>query len=407
MMAGMPLPAGSLVALATPMKENGDVDIPTLRTLLRWHKEQGTNGIVILGTTGEASCLNDDEKAEVMAVTREEVGGDLPIIVGTGTISTPATIAATKKAKLFGADAALIVTPYYVKPSQAGLLSHFTQIADAVDLPIVLYNVPGRTGVDMSVETTVALSRHPMIMGLKDATGDNARVAPMRAIIGDDFRLYSGEDGMAREYVLQGGDGVISVTANVAPCLVAKVMTAAAARDAIAAEAADSRLSALHRDLFCEANPIPVKWALAKMEKTSGGIRSPLAPLGIDFHGRVEAALQQADCLERGDRPSNSFGWPSREMLLQGHLFDQGLINQALEIIEKRGGDFEITSFTASPNDQQSEFNFRRTSSVQLKVYGVDNTALDDITERLNALVEVLESAEGVLTIVPPAAAAA
>ena len=190
MMAGMPLPAGSLVALATPMKENGDVDIPTLRTLLRWHKEQGTNGIVILGTTGEASCLNDDEKAEVMAVTREEVGGDLPIVVGTGTISTPATIAATKKAKLFGADAALIVTPYYVKPSQAplllcsscaellrrrtatphhrtaalplhhctttlphctalqaGLLSHFTQIADAVDLPIVLYNVPGRTGV--------------------------------------------------------------------------------------------------------------------------------------------------------------------------------------------------------------------------------------------------------------------
>eukprot|EP00321_Phaeocystis_globosa_P016859 CAMPEP_0118843938 /NCGR_PEP_ID=MMETSP1162-20130426/84292_1 /TAXON_ID=33656 /ORGANISM="Phaeocystis Sp, Strain CCMP2710" /LENGTH=170 /DNA_ID=CAMNT_0006776045 /DNA_START=15 /DNA_END=524 /DNA_ORIENTATION=+ len=170
-MAGMPLPAGSLVALATPMKENGDVDIPTLRKVLQWHKKEGTDGIVILGTTGEASTLNDDEKAEIMAVTREEVGGELPIIVGTGTISTSATIAATKKAQLFGADAALIVTPYYVKPSQAGLLSHFTQIADAVDIPIVLYNVPGRTGVDMSVETTVALSRHPMIAGLKDATG--------------------------------------------------------------------------------------------------------------------------------------------------------------------------------------------------------------------------------------------
>ena len=200
MMAGMPLPAGSLVALTTPMKENGDVDIPTLRKLLQWHKKEGTNGIVILGTTGEASCLNDDEKAEIMAVTREEVGGGLPIVVGTGTISTPATIAATKKAQLFGADAALIVTPYYVKPSQAclssapppprhsstaphrtaaappphclttapphrritapprlpalqaGLLSHFTQIADAVDIPIVLYNVPGRTGAQAGMK---------------------------------------------------------------------------------------------------------------------------------------------------------------------------------------------------------------------------------------------------------------
>lgn len=400
MMAGMPLPAGSLVALATPMKENGDVDIPTLRKLLQWHKEEGTSGIVILGTTGEASCLNDDEKAEIMAATREEVGGELPIIVGTGTISTPATIAATKKAQLFGADAALVVTPYYVKPSQAGLLSHFTQIADAVDIPIVLYNVPGRTGVDMSVETTVALSRHSMIAGLKDATGDNGRVSPMRSIIGDDFRLYSGEDGMARDYVLQGGDGVISVTANVAPATVAKVMAAAAGRDAIAAAAADAKLAALHRDLFCEANPIPVKWALAKMGKTAAGIRSPLAPLGLDFHTRVEAALQQANCVESGGPVTNSFGWPSRVMLLQGHLFDQGLINQALEIIEKRGGDFEIAAFTATPNDRTSEFNFRRTSSVQLKVYGVDEGMLDDITERLHSLVQVLESAEGVLTII-------
>jgi hypothetical protein len=193
MMDRLPLPAGSLVALATPMQESGEVDIPTLRTLLQWHKEQGTDGVVILGTTGEASSLTDDEKAEVMAVTREEVGGAMPIIVGTGTISTPATIAATKKAKLFGADAALVVTPYYVKPSQVGLVSHFTQIADAADLPIVLYNVPGRTGVDLSIESTVTLSRHPMIQGLKDATGDNTRVAPMRSIIGDDFRLYSGD----------------------------------------------------------------------------------------------------------------------------------------------------------------------------------------------------------------------
>jgi len=220
MMSGMVLPVGSIVALATPMRENGEVDILTLRELLRWHKAEGTGGVVILGTTGEASCLSIEEKEEVMAATREEVGGVLPIIVGTGTISTPSTIAATKQAKLFGADAALVVTPYYVKPSQDGLQQHFMQIADAVDLPIVLYNVPGRTGVDMSVETTVALSRHPMIVGLKDATGDNTRVGPMRAVCGDDFRLYSGEDAMAREYVLQGGDGVISVTANVAPAAV-------------------------------------------------------------------------------------------------------------------------------------------------------------------------------------------
>eukprot|EP00908_Phaeocystis_cordata_P015473 Transcript_26629.p3 GENE.Transcript_26629~~Transcript_26629.p3 ORF type:complete len:210 (-),score=123.89 Transcript_26629:164-793(-) len=208
---------------------------------------------------------------------------------------------------------------------------------------------------------------------------------------------------MAREYVLQGGDGVISVTANVAPAAVAKVMAAAAARDATAAEAADSKLQGLHRDLFCEANPIPVKWALSKMQRAPGGIRSPLAPLGLDFHGRVEGALQQAGCIERAAASdvANVDSWPSRDLLLQGHLFDQGLINQALEIIEKRGGDFVITAFSVQPNDQRSEynFNFRRTSSVQLKVFGVDVAALDDITERLQALVAVLESAEGSLTV--------
>jgi len=405
MMSGMALPAGSLVALVTPMTDDGQVDIPTMRELLRWHKAEGTDGVVILGTTGEASTLTDGEKAEVMAAAREEIGGELPIVVGTGTISTQGTIAATKQAKLFGADAALVVTPYYVKPSQAGLLQHFTAIADASELPIVLYNVPGRTGVDMSVETTVALSRHPMIAGLKDATGDNTRVGPMRAIIGDDFRLYSGEDAMAREYVLQGGDGVISVTANVAPAAVAKVMATAASRDATASEAADAPLASLHRDLFCEANPIPVKWALAKMGKTKGGIRLPLAELGLDYHGRVQAALQQGRCIAGGSAStgkSNSYGWPSRRLLMQGHLFDQGLINQALEVIEKRGGDFEIAAFSVQPNDSmRDEFNFKRKSSVQLLIYGVDVAALDDITQRLQQLVDVLESAEGSLTEVP------
>ena len=318
MMAGMPLTKGSYVALTTPMTPEGAVDIPTLRELLKWHVDQGTDGIVILGTTGEASVLTNDEKEDVMAATRDEVGGKVPIVVGTGTISTTQTIASTKQAARFGADAALIVTPYYVKPSQAGLMHHFTTIADAVDIPIILYNVPGRTGVDMSVETTVALSRHPMIAGLKDATGDNTRVAPMRAIMGDDFRMYSGEDAMARDYVLQGGDGVISVTANVAPNAVSRVMSAAAAKDAAAAEKADSPLAALHRDLFCEANPIPVKWALGKMGKIPYGIRSPLVELGVDFHSRVEGALQQGGCIERtSSRESGSLGWPSRDLLLQ------------------------------------------------------------------------------------------
>ena len=408
LMAGMALPSGSLVALATPMIEKtGAVDIPKLCELLRWHKEEGTNGIVILGTTGEAAVLSSEEKEEVLAATRDELGGVLPVIVGTGTIGTMATIAATKQAARFGADAVLVVTPYYVKPSQAGLLAHFTEIADASDVPIVLYNVPGRTGVDMSIETTVALSRHGMIRGLKDATGDNTRCSPLRSICGDDFRLYSGEDAMAREYVLQGGDGVISVTANVAPASVSKVMAAANAKDRTVAEGSDSALAALHRDLFCEANPIPVKWALAKMGKADGGIRSPLSPLGLDFHSRVEGALQQAGCIARTRvGSSGSFGWPSRQILLQGHLFDQSLINQALEIIEKRGGDFEIISFSVAPNDQNSEFNFKRTSSVTLRVFGVDAYALDDIISRLQQLVDVLESAEGKLTEIPAEGAA-
>jgi 4-hydroxy-tetrahydrodipicolinate synthase len=225
----------------------------------------------------------------------------------------------------------------------------------------------------------------------------------MRAVCGDDFRLYSGEDGQARDYVLNGGDGVISVTANVAPANVAKVMAAAAAHDATAALAADGPLAALHRDLFCEANPIPVKWALAKMGRIESGIRSPLAPLGLDFHGRLEAALQQGACIEKAGGGTGSFGWPSRNMLLQGHLFDQGLINQALEIIEKRGGDFEIKDFSTQANDRNQVFNFKRVSSVVLQVFAVDTPALDDLTQRLHQLVDVLESAEGSLTVIPPA----
>lgn len=407
-MAGMPLPKGSLVALVTPMETDGMVDVPSLRELLRWHKAEGTDGVVILGTTGEASCLSNEEKEQVMKVAREEVGGILPIVVGTGTISTTSTIAATEEARRMGADAALVVTPYYVKPSPAGLFAHFTAIADAVDLPLVMYNVPGRTGVDLPIETVVKLSSHPRIVGLKDATGDNARVAPMRAVCGDSFRLYSGEDAMARDYVLKGGDGVISVTANVAPAAVSKVMASARVGDAKAAGVADSPLSALHRDLFCEANPIPVKWALARMARVQNGLRLPLSELAETYHVRVEKALRDAACIApvKGAKAgSGSDGWPSRRLMLQGQLFDQGLINQALEIIEKRGGDFEISSFTATPNDQMSEFNFRRTSSVQLKVYGVDDNMLDDITERLNSLVQVLESAEGVLTVMPADAA--
>ena len=401
MAAPMPLPGGgkSLVALATPMADDGAVDLDALRALLRWHVAEGTAGVVILGTTGEASCLTNEEKEEVMAATREEIGGVLPIVVGTGTISTAATIAATKQAKLFGADAALVVTPYYVKPSQAGLLAHFTAVADAVDLPIVLYNVPGRTGVDMTVETTVKLSKHANVVGLKDATGANNRVGPLRAVCGAGFRQYSGEDGMARDYVTQGGDGVISVTANVAPAAVAQVMAAAGSGDAKAAEKVDASLQSLHRDLFCEANPIPVKWALQRMGRTAGGIRSPLSPLDLDFHDRVYAALAQASCVEGGAATTGSFGWPSKDLVLRGHLFDTGLINQALDIIETSGGDLELSNLNVSPNDQfNTEFNFKRPSSVDIRVFGVDDDAVAAIVARLHSLVEVMDKAEGSLT---------
>lgn len=424
----MPLPTGSLVALATPMKSNGDVDTETLRELLRWHYEEGTNGVVILGTTGEASTLSDDEKKEIMSITREEIGGKLPIIVGTGTIDTKSTIAATLQAQQMGADAALVVTPYYVKPSQKGLIAHFTAVADAVDgtLPIILYNVPGRTGVDLSVESTVILAKHPMIHGIKDATGDNNRVEPFTSMIGPNtdtniFKLYSGEDGMARDFVTKGGDGVISVTANVAPKLVSQIMALAASTattagpntnddDAAKAKALDGALASLHRDLFCEANPIPVKWALYKMGKTQDGIRLPLTVLGSEYQERVEAALIQGMCIESTECdgmvdcvPSISYGWPTRQVLLQGQLFDTGLINQVLELIEKRGGDFEITNFSVQPNDQFSnaDFNFKRPSSVSMNVLAVDAAALENILQRLQSLVDVIESAEGVLTVVP------
>merc|ERR1711966_377201 len=215
--------------------------------------------------------------------------------------------------------------------------------------------------------------------------------------------------GMARDYVLQGGDGVISVTANVAPGSVAKVMAAAKANDVATAEAVDGPLGALHRDLFCEANPIPVKWAMAKMGRTQSGIRLPLTELGGDYHGRLEAALAQGRCIAPSEGTTCeetgqaiSYSWPSQAVLLQGQLFDTGLINQALELIEKRGGDFEITNFSVQPNDQFSnaDFNFKRPSSVAMNIMAVDATALTDIVQRLQSLVDVIESADGVLTVI-------
>ena len=431
----MPLPNGSLVALATPMTTTGEVDTTTLRALLRWHKAEGTKGVVILGTTGEASTLSVAEKHTIMEITCDELKGTIPIVVGTGTIDTKSTIAATLEAQRYGADAALVVTPYYVKPSQQGLIAHFTAVADAVEqqLPIILYNVPGRTGVDLSVESTVTLAQHPMIQGIKDATGDNNRVEPFNTLIGTtqqntnpkkpEFKLYSGEDGMAREFVAKGGHGVISVTANVAPKRVSQIMELAGSASMTTststtveanlakAKALDQSLQSLHRDLFCEANPIPVKWALYKMGKTQDGIRLPLTVLGTEYHARIEAALLQGACIESTECDGKgadcvpsaiSYGWPAQAVLLQGQLFDTGLINQVLELIEKRGGDFEITNFSVQPNDQFSnaDFNFKRPSSVAMNIMAVDATALTDIVQRLQSLVDVIESADGVLTVI-------
>jgi 4-hydroxy-tetrahydrodipicolinate synthase len=289
--------SGSLVALVTPMRPDGAVDFACLGKLVDWHVEQGTDALVIAGTTGESATLARDEHIEVIRVAVERAAGRVPVIAGTGSNSTAQTIDLSQAVGSLPIDAYLVVVPYYNKPTQEGLYRHFWAVADAVGKPLMLYNVPGRTVADLTPATVGRLAKHPRIFGIKEATGDLGRLTAIRDLCGPEFRLYSGDDATAREFMMLGGHGVVSVTANVAPRAMADMCRAALAGDEALAAEIDGLLVDLHRDLFIEANPIPVKWALERMGLIPGGIRLPLTPLSVEARPRVEAALRRARIL--------------------------------------------------------------------------------------------------------------
>ncbi|MBK1650006.1 4-hydroxy-tetrahydrodipicolinate synthase [Rhabdochromatium marinum] len=288
---------GSIVALVTPMTPSGAVDEQSLRQLVDWHVESGTVALVSVGTTGESATLDEAEHCEVIAKTLELAAGRIPVIAGTGANSTTEAIRLTRCAQEAGADAALLVTPYYNKPTQEGLYQHHKAVAEAVDLPQWLYNVPGRTACDLLPETVARLAEIPNIVGLKDATGDLSRVERLRALCGADFLLYSGDDGTGCEFMLAGGDGVISVTTNVVPARMQAMCAAALAGDARTARELNAALDPLHQGLFVESNPIPVKWALTEMGLCQPGIRLPLTWLSAQHHERLRGLLWDLGCI--------------------------------------------------------------------------------------------------------------
>lgn len=285
---------GSLVAIVTPMLEDGALDIPALRKLIDFHIAEGTNGIVIVGTTGESPTVDFEEHCLLMQVAVEHTAGRVPVIAGTGANATREAIELTAKAKALGADACLLVTPYYNKPPQEGLYQHYRTVAEAVDIPQILYNVPGRTACDMSNDTVLRLSQIPNIVGIKDATGNIERGSDLIARVPADFAVYSGDDASAMSLMLIGGKGVISVTANVAPRLMQLMCKAAMAGDVVTARDINTKLLALHQKLFVEANPIPVKWVLEQMGKIQSGIRLPLVPLSPAYHDTLRNAMNLA-----------------------------------------------------------------------------------------------------------------
>lgn len=288
---------GSIVALVTPMDESGAVDKESLKKLVEFHINQGTDSIVAVGTTGESATLDEDEHCDVIASVVAYAAGRIPIIAGTGANSTREAIALTKRAKEAGADACLLVTPYYNKPTQEGLYLHYKAVAEAVDIPQILYNVPGRTACDMLPETVGRLAPIDNIVGVKEATGDLRRVQQLRDLCGDEFALYSGDDATACEFCLLGGNGVITVTGNVAPALMHQMIMAAINGDRETAMSIDAKLTALHKHLFIQSNPIPVKWAVAEMGLSGRGIRLPLTWLTEDCFATVHAAMKQAEVL--------------------------------------------------------------------------------------------------------------
>jgi len=285
---------GSIPAILTPMQDDGSLDLPCLQRLLDWHIAEGTDGVVIVGTTGESPTVSYDEHCALIETTVRHVAGRIPVIAGTGANSTAEAVELTRFAKSAGADAHLSVVPYYNKPTQEGLYRHFRVIAEAVDLPLFLYNVPGRTVADLANDTTLRLAQVPGIVGIKDATGNIERGSDLLLRAPAGFSVFSGDDATAIALMLLGGKGSISVTANVAPRLMHQMCAAALAGDVAAAREANFRLLGLHRNLFHEANPIPVKWAAQQMGLMGGGIRLPLTELSAEFHDRIRSALHSA-----------------------------------------------------------------------------------------------------------------
>ena len=285
---------GSLVAIVTPMEKSGALDLAAFDRLVEWHIDSGTNGIVVVGTTGESATLSAREHCDLVEHCVSVVNKRIPVIAGTGSNNTQEALEFTQSAKDCGADAALLVTPYYTKPSQEGLYQHFKFLAESVDIPQILYNVPGRTACDLHIDTVERLAQLDNVVGIKDATGDLPRGLELVERCGDNLAIYSGEDGISRELILAGADGTISVTANVAPVLMAQMCAAALAGEKSRAEELDAALAKLHENLFLEANPVPVKWALAKMGLIGSGIRLPLVELNAQFHVQVMDALEAA-----------------------------------------------------------------------------------------------------------------
>ena len=289
--------AGSLVAIVTPMLADGELDFPRLKSLIDWHVQEGTDGIVIVGTTGESPTVDVEEHGALIKAAVEYAAGRVPVIAGTGGNSTREAIALTRFARSAGADYSLSVVPYYNKPTQEGLYRHYRAIAEATDLPMLLYNVPSRTVADLANETVLRLAQVPHIVGIKDATSNVERATDLMRRMPRDFLVFSGNDDAALAYTLLGAKGVISVTANVAPRLMREMIAAARAGDSAKAIAINNRLLGLHRNLFLESNPIPVKWALNRMGRIAEGIRLPLTPLTAPHHETLLAALREAGCV--------------------------------------------------------------------------------------------------------------
>jgi 4-hydroxy-tetrahydrodipicolinate synthase len=289
---------GSIVAIVTPMHADGSLDLPGLRKLIDWHIAEGTDGIVIVGTTGESPTVSVEEHCELIKVAVEHAAKRIPVVAGTGGNSTTEAIELTHYAKSVGADASLQVVPYYNRPTQEGMYRHFRAIAEAVELPVILYNVPGRTVADMSNDTILRLAQVPGIVGVKDATGNIGRGSDLMRLAPKSFSVYSGDDPTAMALMFCGAKGNISVTANIAPRPMHELCAAAMSGQVAEAVAINNRMLPLHNKLFVEPNPVPLKWAMAELGLMPPGLRLPLAPLGEEHHETVRAALRESGVLQ-------------------------------------------------------------------------------------------------------------